>query len=113
MIQIRENADVKGIIIDETEIKILAYADDGSFFVTDIHSLQIVFFICNQFREFSSLKLNLEKSEACWTGKAKGREDKPIDCNWINFYNDKIRILGVYNSYNNDLENSYNFFSDQ
>ena len=113
LIQIRENADIKGIIIDETEIKLSAYADDGSFFVTDIHSLQIIFFICNQLREFSSLKLNLEKSEACWIGKAKGRENKPIDGNWINLYNDKIRILGVYNSYDTDSENSYNFFSDQ
>ena len=55
--------------------------------------------------------LNLEKSEACWIGKAKSREDKPIDCNWINLYNDKTRILGVYNSYDTDLENSYNIFS--
>ena len=86
-----------------------AYADDGSFFVNDIYSLQIIFSICNQFRKFSSLKLYLEKSEACSIGKAKGREDKPIDCNWINLYNDKIRILGVYNSYDTDLENDYNF----
>ena len=57
LIQIRENADIKVIKIDETEIKLSAYADDGSFFVTDIHSLQTIFFICNQFREFSSLKL--------------------------------------------------------
>ena len=106
LIQIRENADIKGIIIDETEIKLLAYTDDASFFVTDIHSFQIIFFISNQFREFSSLKLHLEKSEACRIGRAKGREDKPIDCNWINLYNDKIEILGVYNSYNTDLENA-------
>ena len=113
LIQIRETADIKGIIIDDTEIKLSAYADDGSFFVTDNYSLQDIFFICNQFRKFSSLKLSLEKSEACWVGKAKGREDKPTDCYWINLYNDKIRILGVYNSYDTDLENSYNFFSDQ
>ena len=107
---IRENANIKGIIIDETEIKLSAYADDGSFFAIDVQSLQLIFFMCNQFREFSSLKLNLEKSEACWIGKAKGREDKPIDCNWINLCNDKIRILDVYNSYDTDLENIYNFF---
>ena len=107
LIQIRENANIKGIIIDETEIKLSAYAD---VFVIDVQSLQLIFFMCNQFREFSSLKLNLEKSEACWIGKAKGREDKPIDCNWINLCNDKIRILGVYNSYDTDLENIYNFF---
>ena len=111
LIQIRENANIKGIIIDETEIKLSTYADDGSFFVIDVQSLQLIFFMCNQFREFSSLKLNLEKSEACWIGKAEGREDKPIDCNWINFCNDKIRILGVNNSYDTDLENIYNFFS--
>ena len=64
LIQIRENADIKGIAIDETEIKLSAYADDGSFFVTDIHSLQAIFLICTKFREFSSLKLNLEKSES-------------------------------------------------
>ena len=36
LIQIRENADIKGIIINETEMKLSAYADDGSFFVTDV-----------------------------------------------------------------------------
>ena len=41
LIQIRENADIKGIIIDETEIELSAYADA---FVTDVHSLQLIFF---------------------------------------------------------------------
>ena len=77
----------------------------SNFFATDVQSLQLIFFLCNQFREFSSLKLNLEKSAACWIGKAKGREDKLIDCNWINLCNDKFRILGVYDSYDTDLEN--------
>ena len=48
MNQIRENADIEGIIIDETEIKLSAYADDGSFFVTDVQSLQMIFFVCNK-----------------------------------------------------------------
>ena len=33
----------EGIIIDETEIKFSAYADDGSFFVTDVQLLQMIF----------------------------------------------------------------------
>ena len=51
------------------------------------------------FDEFSSLKLNLEKSEACWIGCAKGMPDKPANCNCIDLTSDKIRILGAYNSY--------------
>ena len=43
LIQIRENADIRDIIIDETEIKLSAYADDESFFVTDVQSLQMIF----------------------------------------------------------------------
>ena len=46
LMQMRENADIKGIKIDETEIKLSVYADDGSFFVTDVQSLQIIF-MCN------------------------------------------------------------------
>ena len=42
-IPVRENADIKGIIIDETEIKLSAYADDGNFFVTDVQSLRMIF----------------------------------------------------------------------
>ena len=46
LIQIRENADIKDIIIDKTEIKLSAYAGDGSLFVTDVQSLQMIFFSC-------------------------------------------------------------------
>ena len=49
------------------------------------------------------VKLNLEKSGACWIGFAKGRPDKPENCNWIDLVCDKIRILGVYNSYDTNL----------
>ena len=58
MTQTGENADIKGIITYETEVKLSAYADDGSFFVTDVQSIQMIFFMSNQFKEFSSLKLN-------------------------------------------------------
>ena len=61
LIQIRENADIKGIIINETEIKLSAYTDDRSFLVIDVQSLYLIFFMCNQFREFSSLKLNFNR----------------------------------------------------
>ena len=110
LIQIRNNKDINGVVIYNREIKLSACADDSSFFVVNTKSLRLILKICESFEEFSSLKLNLEKSEACWIGSTKGRPDKPANCNWIDLVCDKIRILGVYNSYDTDLANRHNFF---
>ena len=69
-IQIRENEKIQGIRIDTQgeEVKISAYADDGNCMALNIHLLNIIFQTCHSFEQFSSLKLNLEKSEACWIG---------------------------------------------
>ena len=40
LIQIRENNDMKGIIISNTDIKLSAYADDTYFLASDAISLQ-------------------------------------------------------------------------
>ena len=93
------------------EVKISAYADDGNFLVLNTHSLNLFFQTCHTFEQFSSLKLNLEKSEACWIGSPRGKQDKLVDCNWINLCTDKIRTLGVFNSYDTDLADTHNFFS--
>ena len=44
-------------------------------------------------------------------GSTGGKADKPINCRWIDLNADKIRTLGVYNSYDTDLANKCNFFS--
>ena len=68
-IQIRDNHHIKGIMIDGQEIKLSAYADDGNFLTTNVQSLNLLIFnTCETFEQFSSLKLNLEKSEACCIG---------------------------------------------
>ena len=38
-IQIRDNHQIKGIIIDGHEIKLSAYADDGNFLTTNVQHL--------------------------------------------------------------------------
>ena len=106
-IQIRENEEIQGIRIDTQG----AYADDGNFLVLNTHSLNLIFQTCHTLEQFFSLKLNLEKSEACWIDSASGKQDKPVDCNWINLCTDKIRTMGVFNSYDTDLADTHNFFS--
>ena len=71
-IQIRENPDIKGIRIGTEEIKLSAYADDADFLTLDVKSLELIFQTCETFQSFSSLKLNLNKSEACWMGAKRG-----------------------------------------
>ena len=110
LIQIKENND-KGIIINNTNIKLAAYADDTYFLASDVISLQYIFEICEIFQQFSSLKLNLDKSHACWIGVAKGRPEAPIDCPWVNLQMDKIVVLGAYCSYDLQLAENYNLLN--
>ena len=111
-IQIRESDNVKGIKLGNFEVKLSAYADDADFLTSDACSLKTVFQICDTFYLYSSLKLNLEKSEACWIGDKMGCEEKPINCKWVNIKTNAIRALGVFNSYDTDLEQKLNFLDN-
>ena len=110
-IQIRNNDQIKGLKINDNIIKLSAYADDTYFIALDVPSLQQVFIICNTYEEFSSLKLNLDKCQACWIGFAKSKLDTPIDCDWVNIEKDKILTLGIFNSYDQSLADKYNFLN--
>ena len=71
--------------------------------------MELVLAICDTFQEFSSLKLNKEKSEACWIGSKKHDKDKSLNCKWINLTDDKICSLGVYHSYDPVIASKHNF----
>ena len=53
---------------------------------------------------YSSLKLNLEKSDACWIGNGMGSDERLINCKWVNIKCSGIHTLGIFNSYDKDLE---------
>ena len=108
-LQVRQNIDIQGFMIDGHEIKISGYADDAKFLTINVHSMELVLAICDTFQEFSSLKLNKEKSEACWIGSKKHDKDKPLNCRWINLTDDKICSLGVYHSYDPVIASKHNF----
>ena len=100
---------VRGIPVTDKEIKLDAYADDSRFFLKDIQSLYTILDVTEEFRTFSSLKLNLQKSEACWIGTSRFNTSTFTNCIWVNLVNDKIRILGIYISYNKQLADQHNF----
>ena len=111
-VQVRDNNEIIGITINDHEIKLSAFVDDANFLVSHIKSLELVFNACSGFQTFSSLKLNLEKSEACWIGTARASTHMPISCIWVNLNSDAIRSLGIFNSYDTDLAEKLNFLDN-
>ena len=109
-IQIREDKNIKGIVVGDHEIKLSVYADDPDFLTLDVKSLQTILQTCTTFQLYSSLKLNLDKSEACWIGTKRGAKETPINCRWVNLNCSVIRTLGIFHSYDTDLMEKLNFF---
>ena len=83
IIQIRQDNEVTGFAVDGSDVKLTCFADDGYFFVKNVTSVEAVLRNFNTMFQFSSLKINLNKCEACWLGRAKNRSTKPIDCKWV------------------------------
>ena len=109
-IQILEDEIIIGLVTVDHEIKLSAYADDADFLTLDVKSLQTILQTCTTFQLYSSLKLNLGKSEACWIGTKRGAKETPINCRWVNLNCSVIRTLGIFNSYDTDLMEKLNFF---
>jgi hypothetical protein len=65
---IRADEQVKGIIVNETEIKISQLADDTTLFLKNEKSLQKVLTILDYFYTCSGLKLNKSKTEIFYLG---------------------------------------------
>ena len=108
---IRKNENIKGITINEQEIKISQYADDTTLIldgstVSFTTSLRIL----DLFSEISGLRLNNKKTVALWIGANIGKETNLApekDFKWVK---DKVRALGVWLSTNPEttIEANYN-----
>ena len=111
LIQIRQDNEVTGFTVDGSDVKLTCFADSGYFFVKNVTSVEVVLRNFNTMFQFSSLKINLNKCEVCWLGRAKNRSTKPINCKWVCLVSDSIKVLGSHFSYDQDLTNKLNFLS--
>ena len=60
---IRNNLEIKGIMVMDTEVIISAYADDTTLYLKDKHSLIKAIDVLHNFQTYSGLKVNLDKSD--------------------------------------------------
>ena len=109
---IRSNPEVHGVKINKTseEIKIVLFADDATLCLKDVQSLEESLNMLEQFKKYSSLQLNLEKSEVGWIGPQKSGNNLPEGIKKkINFHREGIKILGIYFSHNKEDLSIHNF----
>jgi hypothetical protein len=94
-IKIRNNKDIKGINIGNSEIKVFQMADDTTSFLKDTDSLKETLETLDKFRILAGLKLNVSKSEAIWIGRTRNSKEKPLGMRWVK----SVKALGIHYSY--------------
>ena len=106
LINLRENNEINGINIDQKScIKLSCYADDLTCFPRDIKSAENIFKVLDDFYLCSSLKVNIEKTEAMWLGSVRNSKRNPLNVSWT----ESVNVLGIVFSYNEKLANDRNF----
>ena len=65
---VRENPNINKLNIFDKNFLLTAYADDTTFFVSDIASVNEIIKSFNVFSKYSGLKLNASKCEICGIG---------------------------------------------
>ena len=98
-IEIRANQNIKGVTINNVELKLTQLADDTTLFLKDMDSLHNALNTLTSFYKCSGLKLNYAKTEILPLGNPEQLENSPI--NIVT----KARSLGIL-YYNNtrDIE---------
>ena len=70
-IQVRSNQNISGLEIFGHEVKLTAFADDATYFISDIDSVKELTRLFKEFENFCSLKINYEKTEIFGMGVIK------------------------------------------
>lgn len=103
---IRQDRNIEGIQLKETQVKVLQYADDTNGLLKNLSSAKKFLTKVKEFGDYSGLILNKEKTEAMWLGSRKSCPHKPLGILWPNR---PLRILGVYASYDKEACERLNF----
>ena len=103
---LKNKSSVKGIEVNNHEIKIAQYADDTTVFVRDRESVLELLNLLEEFSSLSRLEINTSKTEALWLGQWKDNQDTPFGFKWPK---DPILSLGVVFSHNKTDADELNF----
>jgi hypothetical protein len=83
---------------------ITAYADDITIFVRDDTDFNAINKCCNEYRQVSTINVNMIESNGLWCGSWINRTETPLGLKWTNT---NIKILGII------FTNSIHIYKDQ
>ena len=90
-IKVRALAQIKGVTISNTEIKISQYIDDTTLFVKDESAARTALSVTLDFGYASGLQLNVDKCHFMWLGTLKNSKETICD----RACSDQVKILGA------------------
>ena len=102
---IKQNQYIKGIVVEDKEIKCIAFADYLTNLLHDKESYDSLSSLLNTYGECSGLKLDQDKKEAYWL-RSSYRNHEVLDVNKVN---EPIKILGIFFTYDQLKSKELNF----
>ena len=101
----KRNSNIRGIHVNQEEIKISQYADDTTLILNGSQtSLSAALNTLDDFGEASGLKLNSKKTEAIWIGTYSGKTEILLPERNFRWQTNKVKSLGVW--FTTDPENT-------
>ena len=110
-IMIRSNRNINPLRILDFSYLLSAYADDTTFFVSDLDSVKAIFITFDNFSIFSGMSINMSKCELAGIGVKRSVLTALSGVKNISLVNDCIRVLGVNFTYDSKLFNEKNYIS--
>ena len=107
--KVRKDENVRGININNHIVKQCLFADDASYFLKNLQSLEHLTSVIDEFSHYSSLKLNKLKSEIAWIGSERHSLTQMGEFSWTDLTKKSIKILGIHYTYCQDVSDKLNF----
>ena len=107
---IRKDRNIKGILVNQRELKISQYADDATLILDGSKdSLSASLNILDKFSEISGLRLNNKKTEALWIGVNSGSDNIYFPERNFKWQKRKVKALGVWLSIDPEITDTLNY----
>ena len=101
---IRKNPNIRGVSINNNDIKISQCADDTTLILDGSREALIsALRFLDEFSNLSGLKLNDTKTEALWIGSSIGNDNLPTPGYSLKWPKEKVKTLGVWLSIHPDI----------